>query len=202
MPQLDASTLFHSLAGTWHLRRTLTSTNTSDLQGTCTGSATYSPRPPSVFIDREGQLRLAAAEMLYHERGKFEMHPTHHIAGAGVVKVPFERKYIWRLSKAGVKSEISVWFTKPGSEEIDYLFHDLLVQTCETMNDGIREEVVEMAELSGGHVCVEDFYASTYSFTLTEGQVRGWNVIHEVQGPKKDQTIETTFAKPQEVLLD
>lgn len=195
MPQLDSSALFHSLAGTWHLKRNLVSSNTSDLQGRCTGTATYSVRQPSVFVDEEGQLQLAVAEMLYHERGDFDMSSVTDSGSSKVLKVPFERKYIWRLSRSGGKSEMNIWFTKPGTEEIDYLFHKLLVQVCEEDNVDGEGATAVRAELSGGHVCVDDFYASTYSFTVIDGQVLRWGLLHEVQGPMKDQTIETAFMK-------
>lgn len=157
--------------------------------------ATYSVRQPSVFVDEEGQLQLAVAEMLYHERGDFDMSSVTDGGSSRVVKVPFERKYIWRLSSSGGKSEMSIWFTKPGTEEIDYLFHKLLVQVCEEESVNGEGETAVRAELSGGHACVDDFYASTYSFTVIDGRVQRWDLLHEVQGPTKDQTIETSFMK-------
>lgn len=177
--------LFDSLAGTWALDRDLTSTNASEPSGKCTGTAIFTPRNPSPVVDQDGKLNLTDAEMLYHETGEFLL-PSQ-------VKVPFSKKYVWRFDRAVPK--ISLWFTKPGTDKVDYLFHNIDL----SVNSDTKE-----VRGSGGHLCVEDFYATSYFFKLTSGQmpsedqetaVASWETVHEVRGPKKDQILTTRFTR-------
>ena len=111
----------------------------------------------------------------------------------------FSRKYVWRLmDEEASKPEISVWFVKPGTEQIDYLFHKFLVQSTSD-----ADKRVVHVECSGGHLCVEDFYSSNYTFALHDQSghqkdellLSSWDMLHEVRGPKKDQVIQTTFTR-------
>ncbi len=192
------TTLWCGLQGTWQLSRKLHSMNAAEPSGNCTGTASFTPRQPAIFIDGEGKLQNASKEMLYSEQGDFEM------AGAdnatNLLKFSFSRKYVWRLQDENpAVPEISIWFVKPGTEQIDYLFHKFLVQDiAEDKESGNSSTVVEC---SGGHLCVEDYYSSTYHFRLGERSNRNpgnfalvcWSMLHEVRGPKKDQVIETDF---------
>ena len=178
--------LFHSLTGTWTLNRDLHSANAHEPSGKCFGTATFTPRPASPVIDSDGKLRLAIAEMLYHEQGEFQL--------PSLVKVPFSKKYVWRLVKEDNQGEekISVWFTKPGSDAVDYLFHD--VQIIYDFNELNHDQL----HGSGGHLCVDDFYSTEYDFRISpaDGQaVESWSTVHDVRGPKKDQTLTTTFSR-------
>lgn len=177
--------LFLSLAGTWALDRDLASNNADEPAGKCRGTATFVARIPSPVVDPDGKLHLAVAEMLYHETGEFQL-PNH-------IKVPFSKKYIWRLTQNIPK--ISLWFTKPGTEQIDYLFHDI-----DLHEDTGRGE----ARGTGGHLCVDDFYSTAYAFQIPRDSiadqhnrpaVASWETVHEVQGPKKDQTLTTRFTR-------
>ncbi|KAK5045452.1 hypothetical protein LTR84_009316 [Exophiala bonariae] len=191
--------LFHNLVGKWSLERKLHSADASEPSGNCTGEATFTITQPSPVIADDGSLQLADAELLYHEQGEFEMTPSAQAQG-NVVKFAFSRKYIWRLQKAQTAHTISVWFTKPGTNVIDYLFHkiDIPVRSDDDCKIPIQEIVLDG---SGGHLCVEDFYSSSYSFHLSAPS-KGSNILswfrttHEVRGPKKDQLIETTFSRP------
>lgn len=190
--------LFHNLAGKWLLNRKLHSADVSEPSGKCTGEATFAIAQPSPVIDSDGSLHLADAELLYHERGEFEMTTSTEIRGE-VPKFVFSRKYIWRLQKAQDVHTISVWFTKPGTDVIDYLFHkiDIPLRSEDDCRLPIQELVLNG---SGGHLCVEDFYSSSYSFHLdtvssSPGALSWFTTTHEVRGPKKDQLIETTFSR-------
>lgn len=178
-------TLFDSLAGTWALDRDLASANASEPSGRCLGKATFTPRSPSPVLDQDGKLHLADAEMLYHETGEFHL-PSQ-------VKVPFSKKYVWRFEREAPK--ISLWFTKPGTDKVDYLFHNIDL----TIGSDTQE-----AHGSGGHVCIDDFYATSYCFKMASGQtlaedkeptVASWETVHEVRGPKKDQKLTTNFTR-------
>lgn len=191
--------LFHNLAGKWTLERKLQSADPSEPSGNCKGEATFTITQPSPVIAEDGSLQLADAELLYHEQGEFEMTASTQSQG-NVLKFAFSRKYIWRLQRAQDVNTISVWFTKPGTNVIDYLFHkiDIPVRSEEDDKASFQEIVLDG---SGGHLCVEDFYSSSYSFHLNT-QSKGSDVLswftttHEVRGPKKDQLIETTFSRP------
>lgn len=198
--------LWHSLENTrWALHRTLHSTNTAEPSGTCNGTAKFTSRPPSTFVDRDKQVQPAAGEMLYVEEGSFRMSNSLPNSPA----FSFSRKYIWRLrDERPGPPEISIWFTKPGTEEIDYLFHTFLVQRMdEAEGDSVDSSGIKVI-CSGGHLCVEDFYSSTYVFSGTktedgEGmkiEVDSWTMHHDVRGPKKDQSIETVFRKNDGIL--
>ncbi len=180
--------LFASLAGKWKLERNLHSTNTSEPSGKCYGEASLDPQPPSPVLDEDGKLDLTEAELLYHEQGEFELPNS--------VRLPFSKKYIWRLEKDS--NDISVWFTKPGSETADYLFHKIGIPHDEAIEHG-KSEQKQYHQLhgSGGHLCIEDFYSTSYTFTCNEDDLKvvAWESLHEVRGPKKDQLIFTKFSR-------
>lgn len=152
-------------------------------------------RQPTLFVDDDGVFQNASQEMLYSEQGHFEIMGT--TAATDMPRVPFSRKYIWRLKEdKSAAPEISVWFVKPGTEKLDYLFHKVLFQhSSDSTRDGkIGSEV----ECAGGHLCVEDLYSSIYQFSLecADGGpvvLPRWKMSHEVVGPQKDQIIETVF---------
>jgi hypothetical protein len=176
--------LFESLAGTWTLIRDLDSANATEPSGKCFGTATFTPRPSSPVLDAAGKLHLADAEMLYHEQGEFQL--------PSMIKVPFSKKYVWRLGKDESRNEakISVWFTKPGSEATDYLFHDIQFSNVEEPNKA------SSVQGSGGHLCVDDFYSTAYEFRNDQDDsIKFWKTVHEVRGPKKDQVLTTTFSR-------
>jgi hypothetical protein len=193
--------LFEELAGTWDLNRQLRSADPSEPSGRCAGQASFTTRPsPSPVIDPDGKLHVADAELLYHEHGEFEMMMVTGNKLTGVPTFAFSRKYIWRLQKSENGHTISIWFTKPGTETIDYLFHKIDIPFDEDQTSGSDSKLVLHG--TGGHLCVEDFYSSSYAFTLTRPsedspfKLASWTTVHEVLGPKKDQHIETTFVRP------
>lgn len=189
--------VWQQLQGTWNLTRTLHSINAAESSGNCKGTATFTTRQPAIFIDDDGVLQNASQEMLYSEKGEFEM--TSDVGTVTVPKFSFSRKYVWRLQQDNsAREEITIWFTKPGTEQIDYLFHKFLIQHVTDQSAGGKNQLT--VECSGGHLCVEDYYSSSYIFQLhaqsTENaSLREWEMIHEVRGPKKDQVIETTFSR-------
>lgn len=193
--------LFNDLTGTWTLNRQLRSADPSEPSGRCSGTAVFTNRlSPSPVVDSDGTLHVAVAELLYHEHGEFEMMMA---AGNNLANVPtfaFSRKYIWRLQKAEKGHTISIWFTKPGTEIIDYLFHKIDIPSNHDHSPGRSSSMILNG--TGGHLCVEDFYSSSYAFNMfpsSDGSLSNlssWTTVHEVLGPKKDQHIKTTFVKP------
>lgn len=195
------TSLWHGLQGTWRLNRTLHSMNAAEPSGKCLGTATFTSRQAGIFVDGEGKLQIASKEMLYAEQGEFEM-SSNVESSVQMPKFSFSRKYVWRLrDEDGSRSEISIWFVKPGTEQIDYLFHKFNVQHVSNSGNGGKDWTT--VECSGGHLCVEDFYSSTYTFQLAnEGlansmshSLESWTMHHEVRGPKKEQVIETAFTR-------
>lgn len=187
--------LFHKLAGTWTLTRTLNSANATEPSGSCTGTATFTVTQPSPVLGSDGKLNLADAELLYHEQGEFEMAKQSSVQAA-IPKFTFSRKYIWRLQKTHDNHTISVWFTKPGTNTIDYLFHKIDIPIDNNLLSNPSDVIV--IEGAGGHLCVEDFYSSSYTFHLDRRDgnpplLSSFTTTHEVRGPKKDQLIQTTF---------
>ena len=193
-------TVFDSLAGTWTLSRNLVSVSASEPSGTCTGTALFTPRSPSPVMNADGKLDLADKEMLYHEQGTFEL--------PSGIRMPFAKKYIWRLQKHVDRSNLSVWFCKPGSELIDYLFHTIDIDTeSELVGEPIGASASIELGGNGGHLCIDDFYSSTYSFRLAARhhtaaseecahELHSFSTVHEVRGPRKDQVISTSFTCP------
>ena len=180
--------LFESLTGKWKLERNLHSTNANEPSGKCYGEASFQPRPPSPVIGADGKLNLAEAELLYHEQGEFEL--------PNAIRLPFSKKYIWRLEMD--TRDISVWFAKPGTEAVDYLFHKIgSPHDDATEQTDPEQKQYRQLHGSGGHLCIDDFYSTSYTFTFDETDLKivDWESLHEVRGPKKDQLIFTKFAK-------
>ena len=180
------ASLFGSLAGSWVLDRELESANAEEPSGKCLGTATLTPRTPSPVLDEDGELPLADAEMLYHETGELKL--------PSGIRLPFSKMYIWRLKRNTNEPKLSIWFVKPGTDKIDYSFHTIDLSIAEDENQ---------VHGSGGHLCVDDFYATAYTFNLSPrsvpaqdmGTLASWETVHEVRGPKKDQTITTRFSR-------
>lgn len=189
--------LWRGLSGKWQLKRILQSANAAEPSGTCSGTATFTTQEPVPIIDDNGKLQIASKQLLYTETGEFEL-STNLSQTTPTSKFTFSRKYIWRLQSTDLlNAEISVWFTKSGTEKVDYLFHKFLVQDVD------EELGITKVDCSGGHLCVEDYYSSSYTFHLkrmsdrvNESDLQSWTMVHEVRGPKKDQVIETHFHRP------
>jgi hypothetical protein len=188
--------LFKELAGTWLLDRRLQSANASEPSGRCKGKATFTETQPSPVMDADGKLQLAGAELLYREQGEFEMDTPAPVLNTNVPKFSFSRQYIWRLQQSEGIDTINIWFTKPGTDQIDYLFHKINMVLDD--NDGSDSDRAIVLRGQGGHLCVDDYYSSSYVFEMsgidpTTVRLSSWSMMHEVRGPKKDQIIETTF---------
>jgi hypothetical protein len=197
------ASVFESLEGSWTLERRLNSANASEPSGRCHGVVRFTSRPPStVGSDIQGTGEVVG-EMLYHEEGQFQMQ-----ASSVRVQMPyttFARNYVWRLNSAVTESgcpSCSVWFAKPGTEELDYLFHALIIdgQSLSQQSDKLQQRT-SIIRAHGSHLCVEDQYETEYVFTFTEHDDRAkislveWQTVHTVKGPKKEQRIETTFTR-------
>ena len=196
---VDLKLVFSQLVGTWRLDRRLSTSNAAEPSGKCTGEVLLKPR---LCVGAQ-----MTPEMLYYEMGGLELSTSPTVASSSQV-FSFSRKYVWRLSLPaddgpGKVAELSIWFTKPDTEEPDYVFHNLEFSDNEAQvhSDGSITVVAR-----GSHLCVEDMYDSEYSFFFqcgkggTEGagglQLASWTTKHKVTGPRKDQVIETLLTIP------
>jgi hypothetical protein len=182
--------LFESLAGTWTLERNLHSTNASEPSGKCFGTASFNSRTPTPVLGEDGKLDQPVAEMLYHEQGEFELPNS--------LRLPFSKKYVWRLNQEPQEMRISVWFAKPGTDAVDYLFHKVGIPYDDSgVQAGTEQNPYHQIHGSGSHLCIDDFYSTSYTFTFDRDSltVSAWESLHEVRGPTKDQLIFTKFAK-------
>ncbi|KAB8265696.1 hypothetical protein BDV32DRAFT_115747 [Aspergillus pseudonomiae] len=213
-PQLTPTiltTLFTSLtrpATRWTLHRTLKSDNPLDINGDLHGTATFTPLPtsnPNTNSDAQSLQppTITPKDLLYYEEGEMPAPPGLR-ANLGVgVGLRFTKKYIWRLSEAGV---ISVWFAKVGAGEDapDYLFHEFeFREEGQGQGEGDKETFVDapvpplvdgeetvVFKARGNHLCINDMYRTAYAFRVRgEGEVVSWASRHVVKGPKKDQDI-------------
>ncbi len=200
-------TLFHGLEERWRLDRTLNNSAGSESSGVCAGVGLFTPRPPSQVEGSTGQGNSTVEEMLYQEQGQFQMQSA--TSGAGALPVmTFSRSYVWRMGSSSPGTGIpalSLWFTKPGTEQLDYLFHELSmdIETLARPKLG-QDELRTVVRAHGSHLCVEDQYETDYAFALkwddtsqrdATALLEQWTTLHTVKGPKKTQRIETTFTK-------
>jgi hypothetical protein len=161
----------------------------------------FTSRPPSAVKSDIQETGEVVGEMLYHEEGQFQMQASS--LGVQMPYMTFARNYIWRLNSAAAESgypSCSVWFAKPGTEELDYLFHTLIIDDQPLSQQGDKvQQGTSVIRAHGSHLCVEDQYETEYVFTFTEHRdgakisLAEWQTVHTVKGPKKDQRIETTF---------
>ncbi|KAF5866197.1 hypothetical protein ETB97_000732 [Aspergillus alliaceus] len=206
-PQLSPNllpTLFTSLTRQpkWTLHRTLKSDNPLDINGSLTGTATFTPLPIPTNPQSSSSSTSSSSskDILYHEEGEMPTPPglrTHPSAGVGL---RFTKKYIWRFDEG----RISIWFAKVGSDVPDYLFHEFeFVDQGQGQDQGQGEgetfvdapappgaggdTVVYRAR--GNHLCINDMYRTAYAFRVREGEVVSWASRHVVKGPRKDQDI-------------
>ena len=202
--------LFHCLKGEWKLERRLQSSNAAEPSGRCHGIATLTPRKPSLVNGKSETLSPAVAEMLYHEQGQFQLQAS--LPGLAMRYMNFSRKYVWRLEvwdEGPDPSIISIWFTKPGTDTLDYFFHNVTkdMETVYKEDDDEDGDVEVLIRGHGNHLCVDDQYETEYAFKLVgEDKSSGpgafalekWRTTHIVKGPKKDQKIETIFTRKDE----
>lgn len=193
--------LFRSLEGSWTLERRLNSSNASEPSGRCHGAAHFTSRPPSKVESDVPETGEVLGEMLYREEGQFQMQAPS--VGVHMPYMTFSRNYIWRLNSDAADSghpACSVWFAKPGTTELDYLFHGLLIdgRTMNGPESGSRQ-ITSLIRAHGSHLCVDDQYETDYVFMFAKhgsgAKLSEWQTVHTVKGPKKDQRIETTFTR-------
>lgn len=145
--------------------------------------------------------------MLYQENGKSQIRNSRR----GAPELPFmtfSGSYVWRMAPSSASCnfpDISIWFTKPGTEELDYPFHDLDTN-LQTLGKVVASQGASGIVLRGHgrHSCVQDQYDTDYGFTLTWNNnnenepkigLKRWQTVHTVRDPKKDQRIETEFTR-------
>ncbi|KAI4728278.1 hypothetical protein E4T49_03975 [Aureobasidium sp. EXF-10728] len=167
-PKPPLETIFKSFLGTWKLRRSLTSALPGFPSGTFTGTATFKPYSDSAFD---------GSSLLYHETGEL-------VTDLGY-KLLANRKYIYRFSPSDDK--IAMWFVKEpapdGSEEVDYLFHELEFSFLD-----------QRWIAKGDHLCEKDMYWALHDFRLDDNMKR-WGLRYKVKGPQKDYLSDSAYER-------
>lgn len=193
------SVIFHSLAGSWRLKRSIKSVLPGFPSGIFEGTATFTPRKPSAHS--------VTAELLYAEQGELRTD------NGFVLKA--NRKYVYRYTAE--EDKISAWFVKEetkqldGKEEVDNLFHDLEISGGSSGDDaasngGSAAVVAETPSVWAGrgeHLCSLDMYWAYYEFRLVPSsdgadgadQMNVFGVRYKVQGPEKDYTSDTAYER-------
>ncbi|KAK6505815.1 hypothetical protein TWF481_007706 [Arthrobotrys musiformis] len=192
-----ASTIFKCLNGTWTLHRTLTSAIPSFPSGTFTGSATFTPLPPS--SSGSSTSTSPSSTLLYTETGEL-------VTTTGLT-LRANKKYIYTYSPTDDK--ISAWFvkeqsrgqgqkgndnnTKDSNVEIDYLFHELVFAE-QGEGSGVSSADGKW-KACADHLCIKDNYSARYEFDIKGEEVRSWVLRYDVKGPAKDYVSETRFER-------
>ncbi|KAI5364072.1 hypothetical protein Slin14017_G060360 [Septoria linicola] len=174
-----AAAIFESLKGSWRLRRALDSQLAGFPSGIFEGVATFKARSPTVHS--------AAGELVYSERGELKTDNGFTLKA--------NRKYVYRYDAD--EDKISAWFikedtkAKDGDEEVDYLFHDVEIDSKSNAIAG-----------RGEHLCELDMYWAYYEFRLPKVAEVGegermdvFGVRYKVKGPQKDYTSDTAYTR-------
>lgn len=173
MSKTVAAAIFTGLKGSWRLKRSLNSALPDFPSGIFEGTATFKPRQPTAHS--------AAQELVYSEQGELKTDNGFTLKA--------NRKYIYRYNAD--EDKISAWFVKEdtkaqdGKEEVDYLFHDLEINSEGSALAG-----------RGEHLCVLDMYWSYYEFRLDDSEnMNVFGVRYKVKGPQKDYTSDTAYER-------
>lgn len=169
--------IFDSLKGSWRLRRSLDSVLPGFPSGIFEGTATFKSREPTAHS--------VAGELLYSEQGELKTDNG--------MTLRANRKYIYRYNAD--EDKISAWFVKEGTkqsegkEEVDYLFHDLEMDSEGNAWAG-----------RGEHLCELDMYWAYYEFRMPKVVEEGkgmdvFGVRYKVKGPQKDYTSDTAYER-------
>ncbi|KAK5107062.1 hypothetical protein LTR62_001912 [Meristemomyces frigidus] len=177
-----ARAVMRALHGTWDITRTICNADPA-YSGTLEGNATFYPRYPTPNTSG----KVFELEYLYHEHGTFTP------ASNDGVEMKASRTYIYRYSSS--EDTLSIWFTKPEDDrKVDYPFHSLLFSPpAEARKEGA-------CIATARHLCVEDVYETRYRFPMEAIVLRGFEVRHEVKGPRKDYVSTTSYCRPVKVL--
>ncbi|KAM3414167.1 hypothetical protein BST61_g10825 [Cercospora zeina] len=174
-----AAAIFEGLKGSWRLRRSLNSQLAGFPSGTFEGIAKFTPRTPTAHS--------AAGELVYSEQGELKTDTGFTLRA--------NRKYVYRYDAD--EDKISAWFIKEdtkaqdGAEEVDYLFHDLEI---DSQGNGVAGR--------GEHLCELDMYWAYYEFRLPkvaevgdDEKMNVFGVRYKVKGPQKDYTSDTAYTR-------
>jgi tRNA A64-2'-O-ribosylphosphate transferase len=191
LPSMSVSALFHSLAGSWDMRRKITNFHKEGFAGDLNGTALFKIRTPS-SDDTE-------AELLNIENGTFKTTTG--------LEFQASRRWIWRLhpidqstknEKTGTpKQVISIHFVKLDGETEDYLYNELEFEQ-DTLKHEDEAEGQKVMAARADHPCDNDFYKSVYRMKLAESEelvIERFVVEHQVEGPSKDYVSTTWYIR-------
>ena len=176
-PESQPKRLFMALKGSWKLQRYLDSAIPTYLSGTLEGRATFEERAPT---DPAYDM-----EYLYFESGQFFTQQGFSLSAS--------RRYVYRYQER--TGQISAWFVKAADgESADYLFHVLdFGDSAGNLFDSIVCCTLGHATASGHHLCVDDNYHASYTFSEDGLSIHGWCVKYTVKGPNKDYVADSRY---------
>lgn len=168
-----ARAAFRAMQGRWTIHRRLESAVASFSSGVFEGIAHFHPRLPSTGVN-DDQYDF---EYLYTENGT--------LTTSSGASIPANRRYVYRYRE--VDDQITVWFVKPDGLTVDYLFHGLEFSFMNSAKS--NEHCVAKAD----HLCINDMYKTQYEFGFRGISLSKFKMIHNVKGPQKDYTSDTSY---------
>ena len=168
--------LFDAMIGRWKLSRAIKSALPTHPSGKFEGSAN--------LVLRDTTDSLYDQECIYSEQGDFTTDTGFTMKA--------NRQYVYRYQKKS--DEISIWFTKPEGELVDYLFHKLDFEgdtfgKCSPDRESGDGQIMA----SGQHFCKPDTYYPEYEFRLESTALSSWQIQYTVKGPQKDYVSKATY---------
>ncbi|KAF2184964.1 hypothetical protein K469DRAFT_665728 [Zopfia rhizophila CBS 207.26] len=165
-----AAAAFTAMQGVWTLQRKIDSRSQFSPGGTLKGTAHFHPRNPT----EPGY----TAEYLYMEEGTFTMDTGYSF--------PATRRYVYRYNEDTDK--ISAWFVKEDGVSVERFFNEMRFQEC---TDTLKGWIAK-----GTHWCDPDNYNSSCEFRFRGASLETFGITYDVNGPKKDYTMESWYKRP------
>ena len=176
-----AAAIFRSLHGHWSLSRFYASRRPEYPSGPSVGTAEFSPRKASAKPSSATSLG-AKIEYLYSE--------TTTLTTSSGLQLQGTQQYIYTYDEGN--DQLEVFFAK--REEgfaLDYLFHQVHLVS---KPDPAGKRAPWHATSS--HFCSPDNYKVTYEFYFRGSDLDKWKIEYDVNGPKKDYTMQTWYTRP------
>jgi cation diffusion facilitator CzcD-associated flavoprotein CzcO len=178
-----AAAVFRSFHGQWRINRTYTSRIPGFPSGPGVGTAMFQYRKASVASsERSFDILNVGIEMEYLYSESVEI-----ITQSGQ-RLPGTQHYIYRYNET--QDALELYFAKrDDSASVDFFFHRLEFET---------HSAGEPWTAKGTHLCIDDTYDVKYTFFFQGPELRRWETIYEVKGPRKDYQLESWYVRDSE----
>ena len=165
-----SAAVFRGMQGVWAISRNIGSYKHGTSGGVFEGTAHFHPRFPTDDS--------YAAEYLYIEHGCFVMETG--------LSFPATRRYIYRYNE--LTDKISACFAEEDGETVGRLFN---TWDFEEPSGSFIGWVAK-----GHHWCDPDTYKATCEFRFKGATLEGFSIEYDVEGPNKDYTHHSKYARP------